>query len=121
MPFGRGGHGRRDGLEGRIAAGRGRHGRAERSFRAARDGFLAHKLFYTAAVAALDLGVLLLRRGRTAEARALVLETVDTFTFYQIEREANMALLLLTEAARQDRLTITILKSAAADLAKIQK
>ncbi|HEX5759117.1 MAG TPA: tetratricopeptide repeat protein [Thermoanaerobaculia bacterium] len=108
-------------LEGRIAAGRGRHGRAERSFRQARDGFLAHKLFYTAAVAALDLGVLLLQRGRTAEARALVLETVDTFTFYQIEREANMALLLLTEAARQDRLTITILKSAAADLAKIQK
>ena len=108
-------------LEGRIAAGRGRHGRAERSFRQARDGFLAHKLYYGAAVAALDLGVLLLQRGRTAEARALVLETVDTFSYYQIEREAHMALLLLTEAARQDCLTIAILKSAAADLAKIQK
>ncbi len=108
-------------LEGRIAAGLGQAARAEQLFRDARTGFLARKLPYTAAVVATDLAALLLERGRTAEARALVLETLETFEVLNIQRDALMGVLLLAEAARQDRLTIETLKSAAAELQKAER
>ena len=66
-------------LDGRIAAGLGHPGRAERCFLEVRKAFLARKLPYTAAVAALDLAILWLERGHTAQARALVAETLETF------------------------------------------
>ena len=108
-------------LDGRIAAGFGQLGRAERCFQRARDVFLARKLPYTAAVVALDLAALWLERGRTAEARTLVSETIATFGVLRIEREAIMAVLLLSHAVREDRLTVAILQSAAADLQKIER
>jgi tetratricopeptide (TPR) repeat protein len=108
-------------LDGRIAAGLGHFGRAERCFQEVRKAFLARKLPYTAAVAALDLAILWLRRGRTAEARALVGETVGTFGLLGIEREGLMAVALLSHAASQDCLTIAILQSAAADLQKLER
>ena len=108
-------------LDGRIAAGFGQLGRAERCFQRARDVFLARKLPYTAAVVALDLATLWLERGRTAEARALVSETIATFGILRIEREAFMAVLLLGHAVREDRLTVAILRSAAADLQKVER
>jgi tetratricopeptide (TPR) repeat protein len=107
-------------LEGRVTAGRGHFGRAERCFRKARQAFLERKLPYLAAVAALDLGVLLLERGQAAEARELVLDTLDTFDILHIRREASAALILLGEAARQDALTVEILRRAAAVLEKIE-
>jgi tetratricopeptide (TPR) repeat protein len=103
-------------LEGWIAAGLGESARAEELLRKARQEFLARDLHYTAAMVALDLGVLLLEGGRTAEARALIEETVTTFRVLNIPREVASSLLLLGEAARQDRLTVKILKSVAASL-----
>ncbi len=107
-------------LDGRIAAGLGHPGRAERAFREARDAFLRLEMPYTAAIVALDLGVLFLEEGRTAEARALIRETLATFTALRIPREASAALLLLRRAARLDRLTVTVLRSAAADMQKLR-
>jgi len=108
-------------LDGRIAAGFGQFGRAERCFQQARETFLARKLPYTAAVVALDLAALWLDRGRTAEARALVGETVAAFGLLHVEREAIMAVLLLSQAVTEDRLTVAILQSAAADLQKVER
>jgi tetratricopeptide (TPR) repeat protein len=108
-------------LDGRIAAGLGHPGRAERCFLEVRKAFLARKLPYTAAVAALDLAILWLERGRTAQARALVAETVETFGLLGIAREALMAVALLGHALSQDCLTVAILQSAAADLQKIER
>jgi tetratricopeptide (TPR) repeat protein len=108
-------------LEGRVTAGRGHFGRAERCFRKARQAFLERKLPYYAAVAAFDLGALLLERRHTAESRELVLDTLDTFDMLHIRREASAALILLGEAARQDALTVEILKRAAADLEKVER
>ncbi|HEX5759954.1 MAG TPA: tetratricopeptide repeat protein [Thermoanaerobaculia bacterium] len=108
-------------LDGRIAAGLGHFGRAEHHFQKARRVFLTRKLPYTAAVVALDLAALWLQRGHTAQARALVTETIETFGLLHIEREAFMALALLGQAVRQDRLTLAILRSAAADLQKIER
>ncbi|HVF62198.1 MAG TPA: tetratricopeptide repeat protein [Thermoanaerobaculia bacterium] len=108
-------------LDGRIAAGLGHPGRAERCFLEVRKAFLARKLPYTAAVAALDLAILWLERGRTAQARALVAETLETFGLLGIAREALMAVALLSHALSQDCLTVAILQSAAADLQKIER
>ena len=108
-------------LDGRIAAGLGHPGRAERCFREVRKAFLTRKLPYTAAVAALDLAILWLERGRTAQARALVAETLETFGLLGIAREALMAVALLSHALSQDCLTVAILQSAAADLQKIER
>lgn len=108
-------------LDGRIAAGLGHPGRAERCFLEVRKTFLARKLPYTAAVAALDLAILWLERGRTAQARALVAETLETFGLLGIAREALMAVALLSHALSQDCLTVAILQSAAADLQKIER
>jgi tetratricopeptide (TPR) repeat protein len=108
------------GLEGRIAAGRGLVGRADRCFREARRKFLDHGMPYTAAIVALDLGVLLLECGRAAEAKTLVEETVNTFKVLGIPRETSAALILLSTAVLQDRLTIRVLRTAAAQLQKMQ-
>lgn len=107
-------------LNGRIAAGLGHPGRAEICFREARGAFLDHHLPYDAAVVALDLAVLLLEGGRAAEARALVEETVNTFSILRIPRETSAALILLSAAVQQDRLTITVLRTAAAELQRVQ-
>jgi tetratricopeptide (TPR) repeat protein len=103
-------------LEGRIAAGLGRLAKAERNFEQARRGFLALDLPYTAGIAALDLAVVHLERGQAAAARAVVSETIEIFDILGIHREAFMAVALLAEALRQDRLSVAILKSAAAEL-----
>ncbi|HVF61808.1 MAG TPA: tetratricopeptide repeat protein [Thermoanaerobaculia bacterium] len=108
-------------LDGRIAAGLGHPGRAERCFLEVRKAFLARKLPYTAAVAALDLAVLWLERGRTAQARALVAETLETFGLLGIAREALMAVALLSHALSQDCLTVAILQSAATDLQRVER
>ncbi|MGH2627507.1 MAG: hypothetical protein ACRDHY_12755, partial [Anaerolineales bacterium] len=108
-------------LEGRVAAGQRHAGRAERCFRKAREGFLAMKLPYAAALVAMDLGILLLERGRTAEARDLIEETLETFNILRIRREAVGAVILLTQAAQQDQLTIAVLRRAAAELQKIER
>jgi tetratricopeptide (TPR) repeat protein len=108
-------------LDGRIAAGFGRFGHPERCFQEARETFRARKLPYTAAVVALDLAALWLERGRRAEARDLVRETIATFGILHIEREAIMAVLLLSHAVREDCLTAAILRSAAVDLQKVER
>lgn len=108
-------------LEGRIALGLGRPGKAERNFQKARQGFLARDLPYTAAIVALDLAALHLRRGRTGEARTVVSETIEAFDILGIHREAFMAVMLLVEALRQDCLSVGLLESAAAELQRIDR
>jgi tetratricopeptide (TPR) repeat protein len=108
-------------FEGRVAAGLGYTGRAERSFRSAREGFLAMKLPYAAALVALDLAILLLEKGRAAEARELVEETLETFNVLRIPREAVGAIILLNDAVQQEQLTIAALRQLAAELQKIER
>lgn len=108
-------------LEGRVAAGQQHTGRAERCFRKAREGFLAMQLPYASALVAMDLGILLLEQGRTAEARALIEETLETFNILRIGREAAGAVILLTQAAQQDQLTVAVLRQAAAEFQKAER
>jgi hypothetical protein len=93
-------------LRGDIAAGRGMLDVAERAYVETRDGFVALKGGYDAAMVSLDLAVLYLRQGRTAEVRRMAEEMLPIFEAQNIHREALAALALFQEAARQDQLTL---------------
>lgn len=108
-------------IEGRAAAGLGHTPFAERCFRKAREGFLAMNLPYPAALAALELGVLLLEKKRTREARELMEDTLDTFNALHVPREAIGAMILLNEAVQQEHLTIATLRQIAAELQKAER
>jgi len=92
-------------LRGDIAAGRGELAAAEKSYVATRDGFVALGNGYDAAIVSLDLAVLYLRHGRTADVRRVAEEMLPIFAAQDVHREALAALALFQEAARRDQLT----------------
>ncbi|MFY9820612.1 MAG: hypothetical protein WAM82_04470 [Thermoanaerobaculia bacterium] len=94
-------------LRGKIAAGRGESGVAEKAFLEARDGFIAVGIGYDAAMVAIeDLTLLYLREGRTADVKRLAEEIIPIFEAQDVHREAVAALRLFQEAARQEQLTV---------------
>lgn len=97
-------------LEGKVAAGVGRLAEAEAAFRQVQGQFRDDRLPYDYALVSLDLALLLLDQGRTAEVRALADEMVWIFSNEGIAREALAALRLFCEAARKE--------TATADLAR---
>jgi len=100
-------------LEGRINSGLGKLDLAERDFRAAREGLESAGLAYTAAIAALDLAEVELRRKRPDEAESLALDAVRVFLSLEISREAHTAVLFLEEAARRRMMTGNVLRHVA--------
>jgi tetratricopeptide (TPR) repeat protein len=107
-------------LEGLIAAGLGEPAEAEVAFLEARAGFAEHRLAYVEALISLDLAALWLTQGRTAEIGALLAEVLGTFRALGIRREAIAVLLMLEEAAQAERLTASLVTSAAARLQKLE-
>jgi tetratricopeptide (TPR) repeat protein len=105
-------------LQADIAAGRGDLTAAERDYLATREGFISQGIGYDAAMVSLDLAVLYLRQGRTAEVRRLAEEMLPLFEAQDVHREALAALSLFLEASRQDQLTVETALEAAASLRK---
>jgi tetratricopeptide (TPR) repeat protein len=97
-------------LEGKIAAGLGHLEEAERAFLAIRTHFLAEGIGYDAAMASLDLALVYLRQGRTAELRQLAEEMQPIFAAEDLHREAGAALLLFQEAIREERVTVKLVE-----------
>jgi len=95
-------------LEGQIAAGLGRLDEAAAAFRQVRRVFLEHPLPYEYALASLDLAVVLLAEGRTAEVRTLAEEMLAVFKAQQVHREALAALRLFCEAAKREAATVEL-------------
>lgn len=93
-------------LQGDIAAGRGDAEAAERAYVETRDGFVAQGIGYDAAMVSLDLAVLYLRQGRTADVRRIAEEMLPIFAAQDIHREALAAIALFQEAAQRDQLTV---------------
>ncbi|HEX3527481.1 MAG TPA: hypothetical protein VH988_10460 [Thermoanaerobaculia bacterium] len=101
-------------LQGKIALGRGETEAAERAFIAARDGFLREKNGYDAAMVSIeDLALLYLREGRTADVKRLAEEIYPIFEAQDVHREAVAALMLFQEAARQEKLTVKLVREYA--------
>jgi len=105
-------------LAARVAAGQSRFEEAESGLQLVRRDFLDHDLSYTAAVASLDLAVLWLQAGRTAEVRELAAEIEAVFRAKKIHREALAALLLFCEAAKQETATIALARRTIAEIEK---
>lgn len=78
--------------------------------------FVALKLPYEAALASLELAVLLLKEQRTAEVKALAEEMYPVFIAQQIPREASASLLLFVEAARREAATVAAVEQLLGEL-----
>ncbi len=103
-------------LRGKIAAGLGDTAEAERLFRETRDGFVRQGNGYDAAMASLDLALLYLREGRTADVLPLAEEMAALFEARDVHREAVAAVLLFREAAQRDEVTAGMVRELAVRL-----
>jgi len=107
-------------LEGKIAAGLGRTEEAYSAFQQARREFVARELPYDCALASLELAVLLLDCGRTAEVPGLATDMLWIFRAQGVHREALAALRLFCDAAREDRATANLARRVAVYLYRAQ-
>jgi tetratricopeptide (TPR) repeat protein len=103
-------------LEARIAAGLGNRSEAEACFERTRKAFLARRIAYDAALVTLELAVLLLEQGRTAEVKAIAAELLPMFEAQNVAREALATVKLFCDAARRERLTAEMAERCLQDL-----
>ncbi len=97
-------------LEAQINAGLGELDRAELALREVKRGFEEAGLGYKAALAGLELGAVLLRRGCTGDAIEEGLAAVDVFLSLGIAREAGVSVLLLKKGFEQRMADVALLE-----------
>jgi len=107
-------------LEGRIEAGFGKHGRAERILQKVKEGFDQAGLGYQAAIASLDLAAALLSQNRVAEAQELVVKAARVFSALGIGREAMGAILLLRQSFDLRAATVAFIEEVTVFLRKVE-
>lgn len=100
-------------LEGRIALGLGRREDAIAALEEVRRELADRALPYDTALASLDLAVLFLEDGRTAEVRGLAEEMIAIFITQKVGREALMALQVFDRAVRTERATADLARRLA--------
>ncbi len=108
-------------LQAKLDAGQGRLEEAVEGLQLVRRDFLDQDLPYLAALASLNLAVLWLRVGRTAEVRELAAEMETVFRAKKIHREALVALLLFCEAAKREAATVALVRRTIADIEKARQ
>lgn len=89
-------------LCGRVAAGREQHAKARAAFHQVRQEFYAQEMAADYALVSLEIAVLDLEHGRTAQVRRLAGEMAWIFRSKGIHREARAALDLFRSAAQQE-------------------
>jgi transcriptional regulator with XRE-family HTH domain len=95
-------------LEGWAAAGLGRREEAIAALEHVCGEFARRQIPFDAALAGLELAVLYLEEGRTAEVRRLAEELVAIFKAQQVHRHALAALTLFCKAAAQETATVDL-------------
>lgn len=108
-------------LTSRIVAGLGRALEAVAGLERVRQAFTDRKLPYDAALSSLDLAVLWLKAGRTAEVRELAIDMGWIFKAKRIEREALAALSLFCAAARQEAATVELAQRTRAEIETVRR
>jgi tetratricopeptide (TPR) repeat protein len=103
-------------LEGTVANALDRHDQAEQAFREVLDAFLEVGLPFDAALAALDLAIVLAVQGRTREVRELAGEILAVFQANDLHQEATAALVMLYRAAEMEKAEVTLMRDLAAYL-----
>lgn len=102
--------------EGRIAAGLGQQERARAAMEEVRCEFVERGMGYDAALVSLELAVLLVEEGRTAEVRELAREMVAIFESQDIHREALAAIAVFQRAAAAEIVTVELARDIASFL-----
>ena len=100
-----------DWLQGRIAAGLGRHDEAIALLGRVRAKFAEDEIAYDAALVTLELAEIHAAVGRGAEVRSLARESAPIFAQQGVHAEARRALELFRRAALQDRATAQLLRA----------
>ncbi len=95
-------------LKGKVAAGLGQLSDAQMAFEQARRVFSRRDLVFDYALVSMDLAVLLLKQGRTAEVKSLANEMLRIFQAQNVEREALAALRLFCDSAQRETATIEL-------------
>jgi hypothetical protein len=96
-------------LEAQINVGLGEMDRAEQKLREVKRGFEEAGLGYKAALAALELAAVLLRRGRTEDSFHEGLQALDVFEAIGIKREAAASVLILRQTFERREATSAVL------------
>lgn len=96
--------------EGVVARGLQRTDQAEAAFREVRDAFLDLGLPYDAALAALDLASIYVLQGKNEEVCQIAEETLQIFQANNFHREAIMALMVFSSAARQEQAGVQLVR-----------
>ncbi len=103
-------------LAGKIARDLGRLDEAETVLRQARDAFIAQGIGFDAALVALDLALVHVRKGDRAEIKHLAAEMVPIFQSRDVHAEAAAALVLFQNAAEAEEVTEDLVRQMAAYL-----
>ncbi|HEV8579847.1 MAG TPA: helix-turn-helix transcriptional regulator [Thermoanaerobaculia bacterium] len=93
-------------LQGKAAAGLGRSQEAEEAFEQARRVFRERELAYDFALVSLELALLLLEQGRTAEVRTLAKGMLWVFRAQGVAQEALAALRIFCNAVQRETATV---------------
>jgi transcriptional regulator with XRE-family HTH domain len=108
-------------LSAKVDAGLGRPTEAKAGLEQVRQDFKTHDLPYEAALSSLDLAILYLKEGRTAEVKALAVAMGEIFEAKRIAREALAALTLFCEAAKQETATVELAKRVMGEVERAQR
>lgn len=106
---------------GTTARGLGQLEDAESTLGGVRDGFLRQGLDFHAAQAGLDLALVYVMRGKTAELGRLAEEILPVFLSQGIEREAVTAVMLFQDAVRQQAVTEGMVRELIANMKRIRR
>jgi hypothetical protein len=96
-------------VEGKVSAGLDEDETAVATLAAVRGEYVERKLPYDAAMVALDLAEVRLRRGEAAEVKRLAEDMVATFERLDVHREAMQAAALFARAATAQRVTLELI------------
>ncbi|MFL6291299.1 MAG: helix-turn-helix domain-containing protein [Thermoanaerobaculia bacterium] len=108
-------------LTAKVKAGTGNQEEAMADLERVRDAFADDELPYDAALADLDLAVLRLGAGRTAEVREQAENMAWIFVSKKIDREALAALNLFCDAAKQEAATVELARRVIAEVEKARR
>jgi hypothetical protein len=98
-------------LEGRIALGLGRHEEAEDRLLRAYRLSVEEGSELDAVLGLLELAVLYVEQGRTAEVRRIAQQIQPAFASLDVQLEATAALMLFQQAAAAERVTVEAIRS----------
>jgi transcriptional regulator with XRE-family HTH domain len=108
-------------VSGNVADGLGRAADAMAALEQVQREFTLRELPYDAALVSLELAVLWLQAGRSAEVRGLAAGMAWIFRAKKIHREALAALTLFCEAAAQEAATVELARRTKAEIERLRQ